>query len=62
MTFDQSILQAYENNLITEEIAKLYASKKGHISRGIDLIQKTRGVDNDLDSGLRLDLPENAFR
>jgi len=62
MTFDQSILQAYENNLITEDIAKLYASKKGHVSRGIDLIQKTRGVDNDLDSGLRLDLPENAFR
>jgi twitching motility protein PilT len=62
MTFDQSILQAYENNLITEDIAKLYASKKGHISRGIDLVQKARGVDNDLDSGLRLDLPENAFR
>jgi twitching motility protein PilT len=62
MTFDQSILQAYENNLITEDIAKLYASKKGHISRGIDLIQKARGVDNELDSGLRLDLPENAFR
>ena len=62
MTFDQSILQAYENHLITEDIAKLYASKKGHISRGIDLIQKARGVDNDLDSGLRLDLPENAFR
>jgi len=26
------------------------------------LIQKARGVDNNLDSGLRLDLPENAFR
>jgi twitching motility protein PilT len=62
MTFDQSILQAYENDLITEETAKLYASKKGRISRGIDLIQKARGVDNDLDSGLRLDIPENAFR
>src|SRR5229473_108854 len=62
MTFDQSILQAYENNLITEDIAKLYASKKGHISRGIDLIQKARGVDNELNSGLRLDIPENAFR
>jgi twitching motility protein PilT len=61
MTFDQSILQAYDNNLITEETAGLYASKKGHISRGIDLIQKVRGVDNDLDSGLRLDTPENAF-
>ena len=61
MTFDQSILAAYENDLITEETAELFASKKGRITRGIDLIQKARGVDNDLDSGLRLDLPENAF-
>jgi twitching motility protein PilT len=61
MTFDQSILSAYENNLITEETAKLYASKKGRVSRGIDIIQKTRGMETDLDSGLRLDLPENAF-
>jgi twitching motility protein PilT len=62
MTFDQSILQAYENNFITEETARIYASRKGRISRGIDLLQKARGVDNDLDSGLRLDVPENAFR
>lgn len=62
MTFDQSILSAYEHDLITEDTAKLYASRKGRIVRGIDLIQKSRGVDSDLDSGLRLDLPENAFR
>jgi twitching motility protein PilT len=62
MTFDQSILAAYEADLITEETAKLFASKKGRIARGIDLIQKSRGVDMELDSGLRLDLPENAFR
>ena len=62
MTFDQSILNAYENDHITEETAKLFASRKGKVSRGIDLIQKARGVDNDLDSGLRLDLPANAFR
>jgi twitching motility protein PilT len=61
MTFDQSILAAYENDLITEETAELFASKKGRITRGIDLIQKARGMDNELDSGLRLDLPENAF-
>ena len=61
MTFDQSILAAYENDLITEETAKLFASKKGRITRGIDLIQKSRGVDTELDSGLRLDLPANAF-
>ena len=61
MTFDQSILNAYENDHITEETARLFASRKGRITRGIDLIQKARGLDNDLDSGLRLDLPANAF-
>jgi twitching motility protein PilT len=61
MTFDQCILRAYENDQISEETARLYASRKGRISRGIDLIQKTRGMETDLDSGLRLDLPENAF-
>jgi len=40
----------------------LFATRKGRVSRGLDLIQKARGVDNDLDSGLRLDLPANAFR
>ena len=62
MTFDQSILSAYENDLISEETAKLFASRKGKVTRGIDIIQKSRGVDNDLDSGLRLDMPVNAFR
>jgi twitching motility protein PilT len=61
MTFDQSILAAYENDLITEETAKLFASRRGRVTRGIDLIQKARGMDNEPDSGLRLDLPENAF-
>src|ERR1700726_104696 len=62
MTFDQSILAAYENDLITEETAKLFASRKARVAQGVDLIQKSRGMDVDLDSGLRLDLPENAFR
>jgi len=61
MTFDQCILNAYENGYISEETAKLYASRKGRITRGIDLIQKARGVDSELDSGLRMDLPSNAF-
>ena len=61
MTFDQSILNAYEADLITEETALLFCSRKGRVKRGIDLIQKARGIDSDLDSGLRLDVPENAF-
>jgi twitching motility protein PilT len=62
MTFDQSILAAYENDYISEETARIYASRKGRITRGIDLIQKARGYDTDLDSGLRLDLPEHTIQ
>jgi twitching motility protein PilT len=62
MTFDQSILNAYESGHISEETAKLYASRKARVTRGIDLIQKGRGIDSELDSGLRMDLPSNAFK
>ena len=62
LTFDQSVLNAYEKGYITQETAKLFASRKGKVSRGIDLIQKARGVHNEVDSGLHLDLPANAFR
>ena len=62
MTFDQSVLDAYESDLISDETARQFASRKGKIARGIDLIQKSRGVDSDLESGLRLDRPANAFR
>jgi twitching motility protein PilT len=61
MTFDQCILNAYQNDLITEETACLYATRKGTVTRGIDLIQKSRGVDSEIESGLRMDVPTNAF-
>ena len=62
MTFDQSILEAYESDLITEETARLFATRKGRITRGIDLMQKVRGAGTELDSGLRLDIETPAFR
>jgi twitching motility protein PilT len=62
ITFDHSILNAYEAGMISEETAGLFASKKGRITRGIDLIQKTRGIDNQAATGLRLDLPVGAGR
>src|SRR5213082_798954 len=61
MTFDQCILSAFQNDLISEETAGLYASRKGTVARGIDLIQKTRGMKSELESGLRMDVPTNAF-
>src|SRR6266496_5320383 len=61
MTFEQCILNAYQNDLISEETAGLYATRKGTVTRGIDLIQKARGVGSELESGLRMDIPTNAF-
>ena len=62
MTFDQSIMRAYEADLITDETAKLFATKRGKVTRAIDLIQKMRGLENDgLESGLQLDIPTNVF-
>jgi len=60
-TFDQSILRAYEAGEISEETARLFASKKGRVSRGIDLIQKAQGLVDGPGTGLRLDVPTNAF-
>jgi twitching motility protein PilT len=42
-TFDDACLEAYEHNLITEETALLYSSKRGVVSRNIDKVKKSRG-------------------
>ena len=53
-TFDYSCLEAYKKGLITEEIALLYSSKRGHVTRGIDLIKKTRGENTSNISDLHM--------
>ncbi len=58
VTFDQSISRAYEADLISEETALLYATRKGIVQRDIDQIKKQRGVGLETASGLRLDTPE----
>jgi len=42
-TFDQHILELYENGLISEETAKVYGSRKSAIGRGLDKIKAARG-------------------
>jgi len=42
-TFDKHILKLYEENLITEETALGYASKRNIVHRGIDSIKSKRG-------------------
>ena len=54
-TFDQSIMRAYAAGHIEEDTALLYASRKGKVTREVDLIKKTRGEEKNKVSGLRLD-------
>ncbi len=56
-TFDQSIVRAFEADIITEETALLYATKKGKIARSLDNIKKARGTSSEAACGLRLDTP-----
>ncbi|MBL9170998.1 MAG: PilT/PilU family type 4a pilus ATPase [Verrucomicrobiales bacterium] len=41
--FDNASLEAYKANVITEETAIAYCSRRGVVARGIDLIKKGRG-------------------
>ena len=55
MTFDQSITRAYEGDVISEETAIQYATRKGVVQRHIDQVKKQRGLSKESHSGLRLD-------
>ena len=42
-TFDHAAQEAYEKEIVTEETALLYCTKRGVVTRGIDTIKKARG-------------------
>lgn len=54
-TFDKSILEAYENGLISEQTAMAYASQRSAVVRGIDHIKNARGEKTTDVEGLALD-------
>jgi twitching motility protein PilT len=57
-TFDFSAVEAYEQNLISEETALLYCSKRGPVTRAIDNFKKARGEStSQLNGGLRMKSP-----
>ncbi|RLC08728.1 MAG: twitching motility protein [Deltaproteobacteria bacterium] len=55
-TFDRYIVGLYEKDLITEETAMAYASRKGIVGRGIDRIKSARGEKTTDIEGLEVDL------
>ena len=54
-TFDQSIARGYDADLISEETANLYATKKGKVTRALDNSKKRRGLAAENSAGMRLD-------
>ena len=60
-TFDQSLLIAVGEDLITEETALIYCTNKGRMRRDLDQLRKRRGAAgmSDSPSGLKLNIPES---
>src|SRR3984957_8333887 len=58
-TFDFASVEAYEQNIITEETALLYCSKRGPVTRAIDNLKKARGENTSQLNGLRMKSPAN---
>jgi twitching motility protein PilT len=44
-SFDQSLLKAYEDNLITEEMALLHCTSKSQLSQRLDTVNKQRATE-----------------
>jgi twitching motility protein PilT len=54
-TFDQSLLEAYKTDLISDETALIFCSHKNKMRRDIDMVKKLRNRAFDEPSGLRMD-------
>jgi twitching motility protein PilT len=59
MTFDQSLLHAYEYGLVTEDTAVNYSTRKAVVQRGVDTIKQKRGEKTTDVEGLKLDTDYN---
>jgi twitching motility protein PilT len=57
-TFDQHLLELYEQGLITEESAISYASHRSEIKRGLDTIKSARGERTSDIDGLHMEEEE----
>ncbi len=60
-TFDQHLLELFEQGLITEELAISFSSHTSEVKRGLDKIKATRGERTTNISGLALENPEEEF-
>ena len=61
-TFDQHILELYEDGLITEETAASYCTRKTAVNRGLDTIKSARGESTTGITGLAMDVKQEEKR
>src|SRR5229473_125201 len=54
-SFDQSLLRAYEADLITDDTAIIFCAHKNKMRKDIDLLKKLRGTSLEMPSGLRME-------
>jgi twitching motility protein PilT len=54
-SFDQSLLKAYEADLISEDTALIFCAHKHKMGKDIDLLKKLRGTSLEMPSGLRME-------
>jgi twitching motility protein PilT len=57
-TFDQHILELFQQGLITEETAMGYCSRKSAVNRGLDQIKAAKGEQTTTITGLAMDQEE----
>jgi twitching motility protein PilT len=61
ITFDQHLVSLYEQGLINQETAIAYASHRGNVGRGIDMIKSARGEATTDISKLEIDRAYNKM-
>jgi len=61
ITFDQHLVSLYEQGLVTQETAMGYASHRGNVGRGIDMIKSARGEATTDISKLEIDRAYNKM-
>jgi twitching motility protein PilT len=61
ITFDQHLVSLYEQGQITQETAMAYASHRGNVGRGIDMIKSARGEATTDISKLEIDRTYNKM-
>ncbi|MGI9089134.1 MAG: type IV pilus twitching motility protein PilT [Chthoniobacterales bacterium] len=57
-SFDQALLEAFREDLITDETALIFCAHKNKMRRDLDMLKKLRDQLYEEPSGLRLDRPE----